>query len=315
MELIGYPSTAATRMRRVGELLLGVPAQFLEQVAALHRGQEGLLHQLREPGVPGGGEPRLGLLDRGCQRGRGTAAGAARDRVRGRLPLAHEVADRVRVTGHVGLVELLHERLRVAAAGLVGLEVGMAALVASRNRVLRSSLGGGAGGGGTAAIAAVDSRYRRSTVSASGVSRASRALQRLHLHVDHADPAQVLGVERLDLAQQRRVLDLEPPRAGLEVRRGHGQVDQASEDAVAVHAQSVVVVLVRDPRREVREALHRLLGEPEVDVEVLGVGGGGAGTVFALSTSSSNRRGLVPRERLGGLASGPSTSTAGSARP
>src|SRR4051812_29013976 len=108
---------------RGGERELGLRAQLREQVAAVHRGDEGALHELCELGLARLVEPLLGLGDGGLQ-GRARAGGGARGVGRG-LPLAHEAGDRLPVAGAVGLVEPLHEGLGVTAAGLVALQVGV----------------------------------------------------------------------------------------------------------------------------------------------------------------------------------------------
>src|SRR5438093_11270559 len=53
------------------------------------------------------------------------------------------------------------------------------------------------------------------------------------------------------------------------------EVEQPAEDAAAVRPQSVVLVLVRDPSPETRDARGRLLGELARDVHVLRVDRGG----------------------------------------
>ena len=156
-------------------------------------------------------------------------------------------------------------------------------LAASRNSVLRSSVGGGPAGAGIALIAVVVSRKRCSAASAAapsveragarGDDRQDLRLELLHLHVDDADPAQVVGLERGQLRAQRRVLVLELARAGRAAAqaRAADKVDQAVEDALAVGAQPVVVVLAGHPGAQVRHVRRGLLGERALDVEVLGV--------------------------------------------
>ena len=92
-------------------------------------------------------------------------------------------------------------------------------LAASRKSALRSSVGGGPAGagidvqrgrrlaeallGGVGGVLVVDSARAR------GSERQDARLELLHLDVDDADAAQVVGLEGDQLRAQRRVLDLE----------------------------------------------------------------------------------------------------------
>ena len=175
-------------------------------------------------------------------------------------------------------------------------------LAASRNSVLRSSVGGGPAGPGRRAspwssrgsAARRPRRGLRSTCArARRDDRQDLRLELLHLHVDHADLAQVVGLER---AQLRRAASRAPPRAPRAGRAGSGaatdKVDQPAEDALAVDAQPVVVVLAGHPGAQVGHRRRRLLGERALDVEVLGVDRRRRpGPRWRRSTSSSYSRG------------------------
>ena len=196
-----------------------------------------------------------------CSAGAGAGARPARARVRRRLPLAHEVADRLGVAVLVGLVEPLHERLGVRAAGLVAHEVRVHALGrvaeqrleivgrrragrrgdrAQRGRRLAEALLGGVG-----RVAVVGGAGAR------GDERQDARLELLHLHVDDADAG---AGSRTRRRSAPRAASRARPRARRAGRAGGSgaaadKVDQAAEDALAVDAQPVVVVLAGHPAR------------------------------------------------------------------
>ena len=222
--------------------------------------------------------------------------------VGGGLPLAHEVADALAVAGLVGLVEPLHERLGVRAARLVLHEVGVHALGGVAEQRLEVVGRRRAGGGGDRThrrrrlAEALLGRLGRDLVvehaRAGGDDREDLGLQLVHLEIDDADQAQVVRLEGGELRAQRRVLrlDLREPVAE---RSGAAadKVDQPSEDALAVDAHPVVVVLAGHPAVQVGRARHGLLGERALDIEVLGVDRGRRRDRFAPSTSGSYSRG------------------------
>ena len=128
---------------------------------------------------------------------------------------------RIRVALAVGRVELLHERPGVLAPGRVLLQVGVDALggvAEERLEVLgRRRRGHGHG------------RHRRGRLAEAPLRRlglrgalGEPGLELLHLHIDHTDPGQVVGMERLQLTLQRRMLHLELREPVAQVRCGHG---------------------------------------------------------------------------------------------
>ena len=219
---------------RVGQRQLRVGAQRRDVVLAGRRRGHRALEHARQLGVAQLVEPPLRAGDRGLQRGdpaRALAAGGLR-RVRRRVPLAHEVGDRLGVVAAIRVVEALHERLGVLARVGARREVGVHALGGVAEQPLQR--GGRDGLGRRRDRARLRGRAGGALVGPAGAGRVAAALEDLRLDVvqlrEHGDDlARVVGLEHRELGLEHRVLglDLRQPVAHA------GQIGLADRDELS----------------------------------------------------------------------------------